>query len=235
MKFARLPRRSSAGMTTFVGAALALVLATTDATAQTRLNPPLPRGVGGDIQRMQLDSGGARVVYVADQDEDDVFELYVVESTGATRVQLNPPPPADADVAQDFQVSADDAHVVFRADMDVDERFELYTVPIGGGVPRKLNGPIVPGGSVGLVKTAVNFAICPDGTRVVYRARETSRKNELYVVPIDGSAAPLQLSGAQAGRVGRFRLTPDGTRALYQINAPPYHLFSVASRPTARP
>ena len=42
--------------------------------AFTRLNGPLPPG--GDVTHARLDPKGRRVVYRADQDTDEVFELY---------------------------------------------------------------------------------------------------------------------------------------------------------------
>src|SRR5262245_38477679 len=129
--------------------ALALVAASVPlASAQTKLNPPLARPIGGDVQRVQISTRGLHVVYVADQDRDGVFELYTTRAGGAlTARKLSMELPASGDVEPDFALG--DARVVFRADAHVDQQFELFSVPYGGTAPIVLSPPLGPGGSVG--------------------------------------------------------------------------------------
>jgi Tol biopolymer transport system component len=73
----------------------------------------------------------------------------------------------------------------------------------------------------------------PDRQRLVYLADlDADYRNELFSVPLDGSATPTRLDGPRipAGRVARFALTPDGSRAIYvadQLVEFKYELFSV--------
>ncbi|MEM6572969.1 MAG: hypothetical protein AAF736_01770, partial [Pseudomonadota bacterium] len=46
---------------------------------------------GGDIRSSTISPDGAAVVYVADQDIDEVFELYSVSIDGGVPVKLNEP------------------------------------------------------------------------------------------------------------------------------------------------
>jgi hypothetical protein len=59
-----------------------------DGGAPVRLNAPL--APGGIVTDMEISPDSARVVYRADQDQDNVFELFSVPLAGGTPVQLNP-------------------------------------------------------------------------------------------------------------------------------------------------
>jgi len=65
------------------------------------LSPPLV--AGGDVLGFFIVSpDGGRVVYRADQDTDEVFELYASKLDGTGNVRLNVPLPAGLDVENDF-------------------------------------------------------------------------------------------------------------------------------------
>ena len=78
-----------------------------------------------------------RIVYLADQDINDVFELYLAGSS----IKLNPPLSQRKNVL-DFQITPDNTAVVYRADQDTNDVFELYRVEFAKpGVSTKLNSP----------------------------------------------------------------------------------------------
>ena len=81
-----------------------------------------------------------RVVYVADQDEDQVFEVYSVPLGGGTVTKLNDLLVASGDVFA-FRIGPGSQQVVYVADQDTTGVDELYSVPLGGGTVTKLNGP----------------------------------------------------------------------------------------------
>jgi hypothetical protein len=123
-------------------------------------------------------------VYRADQDADQVLELYSrpIDGSGSA-VKLNGALVAGGNVS-DLQISADSTWVVYRADQDADEVFEVYSRPIdGSGAAVKLSGALVSGGDV-----YFDFQISADSTRVVYSAdQDADEVFELYSRPIDGS------------------------------------------------
>ena len=90
----------------------------------------------------------SRVIYRADQQTDDVFELYSVPLGGGTVTKLNDPLVAGGDVMSGFLISPDSKRVIYRADQQTDGVFELYSVPLGGGSVTKLNDPLVANGDV---------------------------------------------------------------------------------------
>jgi Tol biopolymer transport system component len=227
------------------------------AAANRKLNPALAGGEG-DVRGASrlvdhpflVSPDGSRVVYVADQDTDEVVELYSVPIEGGEAVKLNRPLApggnvggADAEVDEPFQISPDGKRVVYVADQDADEVFEIYSVPIEGGPVVKLNPPLVAGGDVrGADEAVVPFRISPDSSRVVYLADlEADEVIEIYSVAIEGGKAvklnpPLaggkgDVRGASSDMANPFRISPDSARVVYvadQETDNVYELFSVA-------
>ena len=110
---------------------------------------------------------GLCVVYRADQDANNVQELYSVVTDGsAAPVKLSAPLVGGGDVKRGFVLTPDGQRVVYRADQDTNERVELYLARIDGkGEPIKLNGALIPQGNV-----SSNFVVSADGTWVLYHA-----------------------------------------------------------------
>jgi len=100
-----------------------------------KLNGPLASGgeVFGDYQ---ISPDGSRVVYRADQDTDDVKELYSVPITGpfGDGVKLNATLVPGGDVPG-FRISPDGSWVGYRADQDTDDVYELYVSDSGAPEP----------------------------------------------------------------------------------------------------
>jgi Tol biopolymer transport system component len=147
------------------------------AAAGIKLNGALV--AGGNVGFSQISPDNGRVVYQADQQTDNVFELYSVPLGGpaAAGIKLNGALVALGDV-DNFAISPDSSRVVYTADQQTDTVFELYSVPLGGPAAAgiKFNGALVAGGNV------VNFQISPDSGRVVYRAdQQTDEVFELFM------------------------------------------------------
>jgi len=104
-----------------------------------RLNDPLVAN-GNVSDFFLISSDGQQVVYLADQDIDEVFELYSVPLGGGAVTKLNDPLVAGGNVVS-FVISPDGQRVVYVANQDTDTVFELYSVPLGGGTVTKLNPP----------------------------------------------------------------------------------------------
>lgn len=204
------PRPSGARALALVCAPALLALGLAAQTA--KLNLPLP-GPSSDVLDFQLDPGGTRAVYLADQDQAGVLEIYSVRiDLAAPPIRLNAALPPGGDIAttydlRNFQISTS-GRAVYRADGIADETFELFSVPIDGGLPPvRLNLTPAPGGDV------VFLALSSDGAQVVYVAdQDTDEVFELYAAPIDGSAPPLALHpGFPDQDVQEAWIGPDGT------------------------
>jgi len=184
-----------------------------------RLNPVLVNG--GDVldgpEDYRFSPDGTRLVFRADAESDETFELHSAPAAGAAAsVRLNGTLAAGGDVTS-FGITPESSRVVYLADQLSDGVAELFVVPIGGGTPLRLSAPLVAGGAV------THFVIAPDGSRVLYRADgEVNERFELYSVPLDGSAAPVKLSGTliAAGDVrSGFLCTPDSAHVVYRADA----------------
>ncbi|MGQ0600637.1 MAG: hypothetical protein ACT4QE_02960 [Anaerolineales bacterium] len=176
-----------------------------DASAPpVKLNPtPTTNGDVSTFYRVTSDS--SRVVYVADQDTNDVDELYSVPVTGGSAIKLNTPLVMDGDVGfqaggEFFTLSPDGARVVYYADQETDGRMELFSASVSTAASSvKLNVELTSGHvSPGAVR------LSPDGSRVLYATSVVSFT--LYSVPVSGpaSASVVLISGNFPSVFGSF-------------------------------
>jgi Tol biopolymer transport system component len=193
--------------------------------AATVLNGSLV--AGGDVltEDFRLTGDGQRVVYCADQQTDNVLELYSVPIAGGGVTKLNGALVAGGNVDQFFfRIAANSQRVVYRADQETNNRWELFSVPILGGAVTKLNGVLVADGDVD------SYEISANSLRVVYTADQQTVR-ELYSVSIAGGAV-TKLNGVlvAGGNVGGKKISPDSQRVVYaadQQTDSVYELFSV--------
>lgn len=169
----------------------------------------------GDVIAFVARSG--IVAYVADQDVNGQYEVYVARAGGsALPVKRSGPFAAGGSVSVNLQTSTavldltpDGGRIVYLADAEVDEQHELFSGPTDGSSPVvKLNGELEFGTSVSAVK------LSPDGTRVVYVAHELGRPGlELRSVPVAGGAATLL---AAVSAFQSLLIAPDSSRVLFR-------------------
>ena len=189
-----------------------------EGSTPVKLNAPLVSG--GDVKTrtylMRFDSiefdpvisrDGTHVVYIADQETDEIDELYSVPINGGTPVKLNPPLVSGGMVSGLPSISSDDRYVVYQAVQDTEGVVELYSVPIEGGTSIKLNAPLAFRGSV------LSHKISSDSRFVVYYA---DGRTGLYSVPVEGGT-PIRLTPSltDGGDVSAYQITPDGIHVIY--------------------
>jgi len=168
---------------------------------------------------------GGRVIF-SPYGQPNGSEVFSMPMGGGEPVRLSMPLPIGPVVGRihDFLVSPDGAWTVYLADGETQNHFELYSVPSDGSAPAAaISGTLPPNASVGGYPAEKDaFRITPDSTRVVYLAdAEIVGDFNLYVAPIDGSAAPEKLTefdnqGVEHG----FLLSPDGQTAVFRALAP---------------
>lgn len=196
------------------GGAEALRSAALDGSgAPVALHPPMAAGRG--VTGFQVAPGGQVVVYRADPDLDEVYELFRTPTDGGSGpVKLHPALNGARDVGA-FAVDADGQHAVYLADQDVDGVTELYGAALAGGAPVKLSGALPAGGDV------TTFVLTPDGEQVLYRADQVVDASfELFLVPI-GGGPPLRLAplAPTASVQPDFQVTADGLGVLFRADA----------------
>jgi Tol biopolymer transport system component len=174
---------------------------------------------GGDVSDgFTLSPDGSLLAYSADQDMNDVFELYVVAlATPGVSTKINRNPVSGGDVLQSgFRFSPDSSAVAYVADEDTNNLFEFFLVELASpAVSIKLNPPLVAGGDI-----TTDFAFTPDGASLVYVAdQDIDDVFELYRVQrsTPGTAvrqnAPL-VAGGTVQSPG-FELSDDGMELFY--------------------
>jgi Tol biopolymer transport system component len=195
---------------------------------------------GGNVRDFLISPNNSRVIYQADQETDNIFELYSVPLSGPATVgiKLNKALVASG-FFRSYQVSPDSSRVVYSADQETATVLELYSVPLSGPATAgiKLNGALLALGNVG------DFLISPDSSRVVYMADKLPRPQtvtvvELYSVPIGGpAAAEIKINGALVfiGNVINFLISPDSRRVVYRADQETDNVFELYSVPLGGP
>jgi Tol biopolymer transport system component len=192
---------------------------------------------GGDVKgtHFLLSPDGARAVYLADQETDEVFELFAAPIDGsATPIKLNGALVSGGHVSS-FAISPDGSRVVYRADQDINEVFEYYSAPIdGSSAPTKLHAPL---SGQRDVEPGLVFTCAPDRA-VLFRADAlVNNRLELWRAPLAGGVArrlgtePPPGGAVQPG----FIVPPGGDQAYYRGDLNTlgvFELFRTDLRPT---
>ncbi|HKY32481.1 MAG TPA: hypothetical protein VJV23_08100 [Candidatus Polarisedimenticolia bacterium] len=168
-----------------------------------------PMTTGGNVSVVQASPDGALLLYMADQIQDEVVELFSVPADGSgPPVRLNGELTAEGDVRQ-VLVAPQGGRAVYLADQEVNERVELFVVPQRGGEPAvKLNAPLDAGDQV------LSVALTPDGTHAVYHTGPPrERATRLWSVPLSG--APAVLLAGPEHFIGSAIFTPDSATVVY--------------------
>jgi len=158
------------------------------------------------------------VVYQADQNSNNVFEIFSAQSDGttqATRLNTNL---ASGDVTG-FKISPNSEYVIYTAQQNTELVNELYSTPIDGGSSIRLNDENLASNSFGqtlMDADVFNFEISPNSQYVVYRVR-SNFSTRLFQSPIRSANSTIQLSTADIrGSVStNFSISADSQRVTY--------------------
>ena len=176
-----------------------------------KLNSSL--GNNREVIVSQCAPDSSTVVYIANQDDEDAYELYSVRLDDGEVTKLSDSLVENGNVVY-FEISPDSSTVVYVADQDTEDVFELYSVPIDGGVPSRIHIPLHLFGTEGIG----NFRISPDGSMVLFTADfdPSAETYALYRAPITGGDI-MQVAGplAEGREFGDFRISPDGNTVIY--------------------
>lgn len=180
-----------------------------------KLNGPLPGGPAGGVQGFLASPDDRWVVYRADQEVDEHYELYSVNLRTRSRAKLNGALAGNL-LQERFQITPDSRHVVYQADQTVAGRIEIYSAPLDGSAPSLALTPGMASDPEGTIR-GEDFLITPSSARVVFL-----RARRLWSVPVDGSASPLQLdTSVNTVLLGALapRLTSTPERVVYSAGS----------------
>jgi len=181
-----------------------------------RLSAPLIPA--GDVYEFEVAADGEHVIYRADQNQNETFELFGAPFAGGEVATYNAPMalgPVVGDV-DSFLVTSDERRVVYRADQDGDELRGLFSARIDGrGDPLSLTTGLREGCSV-----FAGFAVDPSGTRAafLYAESPSGAGAWLYSALIGQPSLPVPLE-VQSGfpiRAQTLVIDSTGTRVLYR-------------------
>ncbi len=199
------------------------------------ISPGLRNGYGG--YAITPDSNS--VVYVADQIEDNLREMFITPiNQGTPRKVISPLLTAnpEADISQLFQISPNGQFIVYRADIELDNIFEIYSIPLNGGRSVKISSSTINVGSY--VDWA--FTITSDSQRVIFRQSDTrdrdgeSQSYNLFSTPINSSSTVKLNNSILGGNVSRFLVTPNGQNVVYSGNQTTLGTEELYSTPSSR-
>ena len=183
---------------------------------------------GGDVlDDYTFTPDGSRILYLADQETNFDLELYSAPSDGSGPVvKLNPTLVASGDVIQ-YELTPDGSRVVFLANPTLSFAYELFSAPVDGSAPATKLNTVTPAGTLN------EFLITPDGQTVVFRGQLDILQSAVYQVPIDGSAAPVQLSGTMVanGRATQIAYDAFGEQVVYVADQEVDEKFELYSAP----
>ncbi|HNP34674.1 MAG TPA: hypothetical protein PKK10_02370, partial [Woeseiaceae bacterium] len=170
-------------------------------------------------QGFSFSPDGNWLLYSADQDIDEVVELYAVDlaNPGAS-TKVNPPFAGNTDMCRG-RFSPDSQKIVYCSDEDTDETLELFLVEIGAfGVSTKLNPPLVADGDI----RSSDYRFSADSGSIFYRAdQDVDEHRELFEVSLasPGVATRINDTMIALGDVFSFELSPDGLSVAYRADS----------------
>lgn len=179
---------------------------------------PLLLGYVGDAR---LSPDGTRALFT-ETTVSGGLELFGAPADGsAEKFSLSGPMGTFNNVEQ-ARFTPDGTRIVYFGDVVVDGDYELFSVSSAGGTPVRLNAPLGTSRDVKLFRNAP-FVFTRSGDRVLFAA-DTARLNtdDLFVVPVDGSSAPVLLSnGTPFNRdVVEVLETPDQGHVVFLAGPP---------------
>ena len=112
-----------------------------------KLNQPLSEHADVLNDSIRISKNSKHVLYIADANNNDVFELYSVPIVGGIPRKLNQDLVFGGNIRH-YKISEDSKYVTYLADAETESVFELYRVLIIGGTSTKINQSLVAGGSI---------------------------------------------------------------------------------------
>lgn len=178
--------------------------------ARTKLSAAMVDG--GDVQEgLAISADGSRVLYRADQEVDDVINLYAVDlAKPGVAVKVNGDLVEFGSVSSDgMALSADGKRAVYIANQEQSETNEPYTVDLSAAAPGASVKLGEGGRSVDFLRMSAN------GKRVVFRSYDNGDKLFVIDTATPGVSHMLENSDGGEGNVQGYDLAADGSAVVY--------------------
>jgi len=179
------------------------------------LNPVTSLNNTADTSLFEMSSDSYKLLYSADEDTDNVYELYMVDPDGANEQKVGPITQAAGDIRR-ASFTPDSNYILYTADDTVDGQYNMFRVDVSTGARTQMNSTL-PSGALG---ARSSFTISPDSQWVVFVADyDTAGVDHIYKQRIDGApGSHIRVSSLSASLVQNPTFTPDSTKILYSAN-----------------
>ena len=177
---------------------------------------------GGSVSQIEYYTEKNKIVYIADKDVDNDYELFVVDFDGSNSLELSGTIVTNGDV-DEFIVNKSNDTVIFLADKDTDGAQELYSVKLDGTGLIKISGTTLPGSVI------TNFQLTNDNSKICFIAdRLVLLRSELFCSNVDGSGLyKVNLDFEDVGGVKSFKMVPDSSGLVFLANQQDYLTYEV--------
>jgi hypothetical protein len=130
--------------------------------------------------QFKVSEDGEHVVFKADFDHDDIFDLYSIRTDGSGLIRLNNSSP-EFGVITNYHVTANGERVVYTANHAGTQRMDAYSVPVDGGESRIISGAIE-----GELSNFGNpLTLSQDGFKALFIVtNRQTESDELYIAPV---------------------------------------------------
>lgn len=185
-------------------------------------------GANEDVTRFVFGPNAVRGLIRADLDTDDVFDLYMIDTSGGfpvTPTRVNPPLVTGGDVdASAFAFSPSGVYVAYVADQDTNDAPELYVADVTGAPPWT---PVKVSPALGGAGTAVTeLSFSPDSSGILLRGDFfTDGQYEVAYVDLGGATPgvpqvlnqPLPVNGDVTGGAA-LQWRADGSGLFFEAD-----------------
>lgn len=159
----------------------------------------------GQVEFFAVSPDRQSIAYIADQETEDRFELYVVALDGSGVVKINAPFANAAGDVKRMQWSPDSSQLAYDADAELDEITEIYLADSDGSNHRKISADTGNGSFMVSLPTW-----SPDGRYVLQYVQSPLR-----------SFIAVDVYDTQAGNSGSTRITAPDTNTLREVRWSP--------------
>lgn len=178
---------------------------------------------GGDVYgNWAFSPDGSQIAYVADQDTDIWYELYLADVSAAptaTKIVTVGGTSFDVETSSgNLLWSPDSAKVYVLGDLTTDAVYELYEVNVSTAAMQKVSGTMVTSADV----STSGFSLSPNGKRLAYESdQEFNDSTSVYVVDVSGAtpSTPVRVSHPPTNTaldVFEAVWSPDSQRILFR-------------------
>jgi hypothetical protein len=180
---------------------------------------------GGNVGKFAWAPDSSRIAYIADQETDDIIELFTVLPDGSSNKKVS----EDLDINEevlDFAWAFDSSRVAYRADSVINSVYELFTAnPDPIAAPDFTRVSL----SLGAGQSVEDFVWSPNSFQVAYRADQTTPDIvELFTVEPDGSNnRKVSDSLGLDQSIEEFEWAPDSLRIAYRADQDSNDVFEL--------